>query len=239
MKSRIVGWCHVFNLHLRPILGKMPKLLCFPGWSAQHLLSSWQGRPALTIPHTEQWNFLASEISPPPAWIPSAPWVLVTWSMGTWTGLKLSKYWGSNAPLAWLALSPFIQLAGKDHCKIKSEELQLLRSAFLAQPEKTLDFFCRQQGGKVGWSSGSRPENYVTILAESLGALLKPAVFIPHTPLQVPTWAILGERDKLVNSTMVADFCKTIARPQRVVLENKGHGLFYEDFPLWPEGVPL
>ena len=213
----------------------MLKLVCFPGWSAQRLLSSWQGHPAHTIPHTEQWAFLSTHLPAPEEWLPSTPWVMVTWSMGTFTGLKLSNLWGTRAPKAWLALSPFIQLAGPAHCKIRVEELRLLHQSFVAQPEKTLDFFCRQHGGKMSWSDGPQPEHFASILTHSLEALLKPAPFLPPEPLQIPTWAILGERDRLVNTAMVDDFCQHFTQPHRVVLEQKGHGLFYEDFPLWPK----
>ena len=213
----------------------MFKLVCFPGWSAQRQLSNWQGRPALTIPHTEQWAFLSSNAPVPEEWLPTAPWVMVTWSMGTFTGLKLSQLWGDRAPKAWLALSPFVRLVGSSYNKIKVEELQLLIQSFRAQPEKTLEFFCRQQGGKISWSAGPQPEHFTDTLTQSLEALLKPAPFLPQKQLLIPTYTILGERDRLVNTAMVDDFCQHLRQVRRVVLEQKSHGLFYENFPLWPE----
>jgi pimeloyl-ACP methyl ester carboxylesterase len=235
MRRGIVGWDLVFNLHQHPIVSKMLEVLCFPGWSAQRRLSQWQGRTVSTIPHTDQWEFLCKGTPPSVNWLPHGPWVLVTWSMGTWTGFKCSAAWGENPPKAWLALSPFIHLTGPSHCKIKKNELAILLEAFREQPQKTLDLFCRQQGGKIPWSEGEQPEDFLTTLTDSLGALLESPPYLPKQKISVPTWAIWGERDRLVNTEMVGDFCQYFDHANHLPLPAHGHGLFYEDVPVWPK----
>jgi pimeloyl-ACP methyl ester carboxylesterase len=91
----------------------MEQLLCCPGWSGQRSLQTWMGRDATCVPHVDQWEHLKRD-EDWEAWIPNRPWGLVTWSMGTWTGLwLLDKLMNSQAhelPKYWIALAPFVSL---------------------------------------------------------------------------------------------------------------------------------
>lgn len=208
------------------------KIICFPGWSAQRPLSHWNGRPATTIPHHEQWRVLVDPEAPiPKEWLPQEDWIMVTWSMGTWAGLKFSESWSQNPPKAWLALSPFMRLVGDSSCKIKTEALDVLIRSFRAKPKETLDFFCRQQGGRDPWCRQEDLMGKETLLGDSLEALLK---IYPHEikeKVPIPVFTFIGLKDRLVSEAMVADFEELALDVTRTNLPDRGHGLFYETQP--------
>ena len=207
-------------------------ILCFPGWSAQRPLPNWNGRPVVTIPHDEQWRVLAEpEVPMPRDWLPKEDWVMITWSMGTWAGLKLSSHWHKNPPKAWVALSPFMRLAGGPNSKIKAEALDVLLQSFRAKPKETLDFFCRQQGGKEPWCRQEDLLGREELLGDSLEALLSVAPHRPKEKLEVPIYTFIGAKDRLVSAEMVTEFEEHGSNVTRMVLPDHGHGIFYESQP--------
>jgi pimeloyl-ACP methyl ester carboxylesterase len=208
------------------------KILCFSGWSAQRPLFQWNGLPAVTIPHDEQWRVLADSNAPiPQEWLPEENWVMVTWSMGTWAGLKLSSFWEKNPPKAWIALSPFLRLAGGTESKIKSEALEVLLRSFRSKPKETLDFFCRQQGGKEPWCKQEDLLGREELIGDSLEALLSMAPCLPKEKIDIPIYTFLGDKDRLVSEEMVKEFENYGSNVTNTILSSRGHGIFYEDQP--------
>lgn len=208
------------------------KIICFPGWSAQRPLPHWNGRPVQTVLHDHQWRVLADRKAPiPENWLPKEDWMMVTWSMGTWAGLRLSDHWSQNPPKAWLALSPFMRLVGDPTCKIKAEALDVLIRSFRAKPKETLDFFCRQQGGKEPWCRQEDLLGQETLMGDSLEALLSVCPHVPESKITIPLFTFIGLKDRLVSEGMVSDFETCASNVTRTTLPDHGHGIFYEAQP--------
>jgi pimeloyl-ACP methyl ester carboxylesterase len=207
------------------------KWMAFPGWSAQRPLKRWCGVEVETISHLQQWKIMKGEC----AWdLPTEPWGMITWSMGSWMGLWASQRWAGNPPRIWIALSPFVRLVGDD-CKIKADALNVLLRSFRAKPLETLQFFCRQQGGHEAWCSTADLQGHEQILGDSLEALLGDPPVLPSTVNDIHLKVLIGDRDRLVSVAMAEKFSRLFDGAGCVVeteiLENVGHGIFYEGQP--------
>jgi|SaaInlStandDraft_1057018.scaffolds.fasta_scaffold42308_2 hypothetical protein len=203
-------------------------LLCLPGWACQRSLDCWRGRKAKVVGHREQWTALeqgeANE-----DWIPTGEWDLLTWSMGTWSGLALSQVWGKNPPKSWMALSPFVELCPTEGGKVSREELEVLLDAFAKNPVGTLGMFERRQGGKSLWADGLVEGDY-ELLYRSLKYLLEPCPWtLAVESIGVPTVGELGVRDRLVGESQSRAFIESFSNGRLDLLKGKNHALFYED----------
>ncbi|MBF0199472.1 MAG: alpha/beta hydrolase [Planctomycetes bacterium] len=163
----------------------------------------------------------------PENFIPEKPWALVTWSMGTWTGLNISLNWHTNPPKFWLALSPFIRFMGEG-CRVSEKEFQLLQKSFRRRPEATLEHFCHQHKGMGKWFQGDKiDEGDKEDLDHSL-SLLSQKLQTPPA-LDLPMKALYGEEDLLVTKPMVREFADLFSQYDTIPLKGLSHALLYEE----------
>lgn len=207
------------------------KFICCPGWACNHDIESWYGVESHCVSHLEQMSLMGKEAEELKALVPSSDWGLVTWSMGSWFGLKLSEIWKDNPPQVWIALSPFLKMVGEGTL-VEEPAFEALVRAFDHQPQKTLDHFQKRHQGKMSWCQVEKClESDWEKLKESL-KFLSTIYIYRFEKVQVPLYAYVGDRDKLVSEDMVKHFGECFAEFHFELLQDKSHALFYE------EGVP-
>jgi pimeloyl-ACP methyl ester carboxylesterase len=224
----------------------MEQLLCFPGWSGQRLVKNWMERDSRCIPHSEQWLAITGE-GAWEDWVPEQEWGMVTWSMGTWTGLWLLSRLKLRLPKYWIALSPFVRLVAADpremvvhekaddvKYRTTSSALEKLITAFDRRPETTLSMFAKQQGAVEPWAGCEWESGTLDLLGRSLRSLLGDPPFFLGSEKQVPTRVVLGKNDRLVSVSMAKFFAELVQADEFHLLEGRGHDLFYEGLPFWP-----
>lgn len=203
-------------------------IVCLPGWACLRQVHTWMGFPVICHDHLRQqslWDptggFDAAD------WIPDGPWCLVTWSMGGWSGLHLSRHWAHNPPALWVALSPFRRLVG-DLTRINIEGHRMLRNAFESDPLRTLEFFSRQHGGETPWVDREKSLEHRAALLAALDLLAGEAPE-PSGNITVPLKVLYGVDDRLIDRSMVEHFAELFETSQIHEIPHCGHALFYEE----------
>lgn len=177
--------------------------------------------------HREQWAKLEGDKSLE-VWVPESDWHLLTWSMGTWSGLALSHHWHHNPPKSWLALSPFLELCPERGGKVRKADLETLLASFNSNPDGTLELFEKRQGGKTLWADGLGESDH-ELLARSLEALLKPCPWkLDSSSKELPVKVEIGRRDRLVSVNQSQTFADLFMDSELEILEEKKHAIFYE-----------
>lgn len=199
-------------------------LACFPGWASSIEIDHFCGYPAMCFSHNRQLDLLTGKQVPETLSneLPEdEDWVLVTWSMGGWTGLILSAYW-RLPPRAWIALSPFYEFCGDG--KPGHDDLQRLICAWKVAPERCLKLFDRANGAMCPWRQKT---DILPEWEDSLVRLGQPAPK-PEALIDVPLLAARGSRDTLSTRRSLEEFLQLFSTSESVELEQHGHGLFYE-----------
>jgi hypothetical protein len=200
-----------------------PAILCFPGWSYTQKIDQWYDLDITCINHLEQLQFINND--EPDFKLPENQWMLVTWSMGTWTALKLYNYFlKKNPPQCWIALSPFTDFCGGN--AVSEKDLQHLIHAYKRKPEQTLKLFRKMHGGLELLSSEKHSPEDFSILEKSLEMLQNKYSDVPK--IDIPVLILYGLKDTLIQKKMVESFKEHCSNFEYGEFENLNHALFYE-----------
>jgi hypothetical protein len=200
------------------------KISVFPGWSYNNKMSEYFGFKVDCHDHFEQISLFENETQIKNL-IPNSPWGLITWSMGTWTAIKLRSHWKNNPPVFWITLAPFLEFCGPQSIPLKN--IDSLISSINKKPIQTLRHFRKCHGGINLFNDNLYTQEKINTLIHSLELLKVSPKFNEFN--DCPVLIIYGNKDTLVNKHMLKSFQQNCPNHKIQKFDGLKHDLLYEE----------
>lgn len=194
-------------------------LIVFPGWSYNQAQETLWEQNCKTISHTKQVQLFQDTYNLDE--FEDFNGILVTWSMGTWSGLKLLQTLNSFKPKAWIALAPFTDFCTQENQYQK--QVDLLLASFEKDPFKTIQLF-RRKNNQDKTEEEFYQEDLQSFQA-SLQYLKGPCPY--SSKFEQPLLTLHGKKDRLITEKMSKDFSSSFTHSTHLELEDHHHHLLY------------